>query len=111
MSVEQAMLMSEGFFFFSLCSTWWEDLCALSHAAVKDSCHPVSGSNTHTHTHRAVRTHRSQVTPLFLLQVIAKTPNKGREEDRFNVFPRKSFFLFGLVFWRHAGAKTKNTTR
>lgn len=21
--------------------------CALSHAAVKDSCHPVSGSNTH----------------------------------------------------------------
>ncbi len=31
---------------FFLCPPRWEDLCALSHAAVKDSCHPVSGSNT-----------------------------------------------------------------
>lgn len=45
MSVEQAALMSE---LFPLPSARWEDLCALSHAAVKDSCHPVSGSNTHT---------------------------------------------------------------
>lgn len=45
MSVEQAALMSE---IFPLPSARWEDLCALSHAAVKDSCHPVSGSNTHT---------------------------------------------------------------
>lgn len=35
-------------FFFPPFSPRWEDLCALSHAAVKDSCHPVSGSNTHT---------------------------------------------------------------
>lgn len=39
--------MSETFFPPS-CPPRWEDLRALSHAAVKDSCHPVSGSNTHT---------------------------------------------------------------
>lgn len=48
LSVEQGMLMSE---IFPSCSPQWEDLRALSHAAVKDSCHPVSGSNTRTHTH------------------------------------------------------------
>lgn len=43
------MLMSE---IFPSCPPQWEDLRALSHAAVKDSCHPVSGSNTRTHTQR-----------------------------------------------------------
>lgn len=47
MSLEQGVLMSD-IFFPPFCPPRWEDLCALSHAAVKDSCHPVSGSNTHT---------------------------------------------------------------
>lgn len=112
MSVEQGALMSETFFPPS-CPPRWEDLRALSHAAVKDSCHPVSGSNTHTRQRvKGFEATGRARTPGKNAQV-SKTRRRGTgckrtKRRRRNLMSKE----FGYTLWRkrRRGEREKHRT-
>lgn len=112
MSVEQGALMSETFFPPS-CPPRWEDLRALSHAAVKDSCHPVSGSNTHTRQRvkgfEATGRARTPGNNAQLSKTRRRTTGCKRTERRRRNLMSKEF---GYTLWRkrRRGEREKHRT-
>lgn len=85
----------------------------MSHAAVKDSCHPVSGSNTHTvNEKRALSRRDAEISGNPLL----KSPNKDDEEKKITpqkggkkrVWMNTDLRIFGYTLGI-SGEKKKNT--
>ncbi|GLD48915.1 homeobox protein TGIF1 [Lates japonicus] len=97
------MLISEIF----LCPPRWEDLCALSHAAVKASCHPVQ-SNTHVNEGLWSKGRRISGNPPQSVSLSKRTGEgkKDKEEKRNEFLMNKDFSVFGYTLGISGERKT-----